>query len=53
MNTEGNRVNTRRNESKEDPERKRLLDRSAFQWAMSLLTSAFGTAMTLYLIHRL
>ena len=53
MNTEDKRVNTRRNESKEAPERKRLLERSAFQWAMSLLTSAFGTALTLYLIHRL
>lgn len=53
MNTENKRVSTRRNESKEAPERKRLLERSAFQWAMSLLTSAFGTALTLYLIHRL
>lgn len=53
MNTEDRRVSTRRNESKEAPERKRLLERSAFQWAMSLLTSAFGTALTLYLIHRL
>lgn len=53
MNTEDKRVSTRRNESKEAPERKRLLERSAFQWAMSLLTSAFGTALTLYLIHRL
>ena len=36
MNTEDKRVSTRRNESKEAPERKRLLERSAFQWAMSL-----------------
>lgn len=53
MNTEDKRVSTRRNESKEAPERKRLLERSAFQWAISLLTSAFGTVLTLYLIHRL
>ncbi len=31
MNTEDKRVSTGRNESKEAPERKRLLERSAFQ----------------------
>lgn len=54
MNTEDKRVSTWHKESKEATEsRRRLLERSAFQWAMSLLTSVFGTALTLYLIHRL
>lgn len=37
MNTEDKRVSTRRNESKEAPERKRRLERSAFQWAETAL----------------
>lgn len=37
MNTEDKRVSTRRNESKEAPERKRLLERSTFQWAETAL----------------
>lgn len=54
MHNENKRVSTWHKESKEATEsRRRLLERSAFQWAMSLLTSVFGTALTLYLIHRL
>ena len=54
MHNENKHMSTRHKESKDATEsRRRLLERSAFQWAMSLLTSVFGTALTLYLIHRL